>query len=420
MIIDVRAENSYIFSNKVELSLKADMRYKKFGYNVHNENNFNVLKTVGVYGPNNVGKTCLLKSIRDIRNVLLNKKIGVTSNFFDRKNSISELGVTFLEGGEKHVYDFKYDTKEEEFIYERFSTIKRDSYGNEREDVRLIRDTINKEYFFEDETIQNMMKLTSKNNILIYLIDETEVQSFKYLKKILISFAEKIEYVDMNNIPMEKTIEILKNENDMHKKITNFIINADLDMDNFRFLNDSELGQLYSVGEGVEVQEKVLDLPDQVRDQIRLTSVYRGVSVPSLLVDSTGTKKIIALSSYIIDALENGKILIIDELDSSIHFKLSRAIVSMFNNELNRKAQLIFSVHDINLMDCKKLFRKEQIWFIHKDEDGVYLYSLADFTAAEGIRDTSDIIAKYKKGILGAVPNPDFINTLLEVNHAES
>ena len=56
----------------------------------------------------------------------------------------------------------------------------------------------------------------------------------------------------------------------------------------------------------------------------------------------------------------------------------------MFNNELNTSAQMIFTVHDINLMDCKRMFRKEQIWFVHKDEEGVYVYSLADFTAQQG------------------------------------
>jgi hypothetical protein len=246
------------------------------------------------------------------------------------------------------------------------------------------------------------------------------VQAFEEIKNILISFADKIEYVDMNNIPMERTIELLKNKNKMHEKIVNFILNADLDMENFRFLSDSEVDKLYSFKGEVEAQEKVLNLPDKVMDQIRLVSVYKGIPVPSMLYDSTGTKKIVALSSYIIEALEKGKILIIDELDSSIHFKLERAIVSMFNNELNRNGQLIFTVHDINLMDCKKLFRKEQIWFIHKDEAGVYLYSLADFTAADGIRDTTDIIEKYKKGVLGAIPQPEFIKTLLEVDHEES
>ena len=104
-----------------------------------------------------------------------------------------------------------------------------------------------------------------------------------------------------------------------------------------------------------------------------------------------------------------------DELDSSIHFKLTRAIVAMFNNELNTSAQMIFTVHDINLMDCKKMFRKEQIWFVHKDDTGIYIYSLAEFTAQQGVRDTTDIIEKYRKGILGALPGPELIRSLLSL-----
>ena len=87
----------------------------------------------------------------------------------------------------------------------------------------------------------------------------------------------------------------------------------------------------------------------------------------------------------------------------------------MFNNELNTSAQMIFTVHDINLMDCKRMFRKEQIWFVHKDEEGVYVYSLADFTAQQGVRDTTDVMEKYRKGALGALPDPELINSLLSI-----
>lgn len=89
----------------------------------------------------------------------------------------------------------------------------------------------------------------------------------------------------------------------------------------------------------------------------------------------------------------------------------------MFNSELNSNAQMIFTVHDINLMDCKRMFRKEQIWFVHKDNDGVYVYSLADFTAQQGVRDTSGIgiIEKYRKGALGALPDPRLIYSLLSI-----
>ena len=75
-------------------------------------------------------------------------------------------------------------------------------------------------------------------------------------------------------------------------------------------------------------------------DQIRLVSTYKGVPVPSMLFDSTGTKKIAALASYVIEALEQGRMLVVDELDSSIHFKLTRAIVAMFNMNLIRMHSL--------------------------------------------------------------------------------
>ena len=61
------------------------------------------------------------------------------------------------------------------------------------------------------------------------------------------------------------------------------------------------------------------------------------------------------------------------------------------------------------------MFRKEQIWFVHKDENGAYVYSLADFTAQQGVRDTSDIMEKYRKGALGALPDPELINSLLAI-----
>ena len=138
-----------------------------------------------------------------------------------------------------------------------------------------------------------------------------------------------------------------------------------------------------------------------------------------MLFDSTGTKKIAAMASYVIEALEQGRMLVVDELDSSIHFKLTRAIVAMFNNELNTNAQMIFTVHDVNLMDCKRMFRKEQIWFVHKDNDGVYVYSLADFTAQQGVRDTTDIIEKYRKGALGALPDPELIDSLIDIKRKE-
>ena len=254
----------------------------------------------------------------------------------------------------------------------------------------------------------------SHNNLLYYVIDTSKFEFLENMKNILTGFAEKIDIINMNNIPMEHTIQLMKNKGGIQEKIVNFIKNADLYMDNFEYVDMDKI-KVEVESENQQIDEAVLNEKQHIMDQVRLVSTYKGIPVPSIIFDSTGTKKIAALAGYIIEALEKGRILVIDELDSSIHFKLTRAIVAMFNNELNKSSQMIFTVHDINLMDCKRLFRKEQIWFIHKDDDGVYVYSLADFTAEDGIRDTTDIMEKYRKGVLGALPDPELINTLLDI-----
>ena len=413
MIIEVRAENCYAFRDEITFSMKADMRSKKFSSNVHKENKFNILKTVGIYGPNNAGKTCLIKCIRAIRGILLDEENELMTNIFTG-NSVCELGMTFMSTGRKFAYDFKYDVQNKEYIYEKFSEIKKDEYDNEKEVCWLKKDSLSGEYKCIDENLQGMFSVISKNNLLYNLIEVSKFEKMAEMKSHLIGLAKKIEVVNMNNIPMKHTIELMKNKNSLQNKIVAFIKNADLYLDNFEYVEMDNIETEFE-GSNDKPEEEVLDVVENLMDQIRLVSTYKGVRVPSLLFDSTGTKKIAALASYVIEALEQGKILVIDELDSSIHFKLTRAIVAMFNNELNESAQMIFTVHDINLMDCKRMFRKEQIWFVHKDEEGVYVYSLADFTAEDGIRDTTDIIEKYKKGVLGALPDPELINSLLSI-----
>jgi len=409
----MRAKNCFSFEDQIALSMKADMRNKKFASNVHRENNFNVLKTVGIYGPNNAGKTCLVKCIRAIKQILLNKETSLIRNIFS-KNPVCELGVTFLADGKKYAYDFMYDAGKEEFIYEKFVDITKDQYGNEKEIIWLLSDSRKEEYYCVDEEMIQMMSMVGRNSLLCYMVDASKFKHIAEMKRIISGFAEKIDLINMNNIPMKKTVELMKNENQLQQKVVEFIKNADLYMENFEYVDMDKI-QVDIHKKEEKPEEKALDIPERVMDQIRLVSTYKGVQVPSLLFDSTGTKKIAALASYIVEGLEQGRILVVDELDSSIHFKLTRAIVAMFNNELNSSAQLIFTVHDINLMDCKRMFRKEQIWFVHKDEEGVYVYSLADFTAQQGVRDTTDIMEKYRKGALGALPDPELINSLLEL-----
>ena len=133
-----------------------------------------------------------------------------------------------------------------------------------------------------------------KNSALFYLVDSSKFQQMAEMKRIVTAFASRIDIVNMNNIPLKRTINLMKNQNDLQRKVVEFIKNSDLYMDDFEYV-DMENIRVKMDSDEEKPEEKALDIPEQIMDQIRLVSVYRGVAVPSVLFDSTGTKKIAAL-----------------------------------------------------------------------------------------------------------------------------
>lgn len=418
MLLSLKVNNCLVYNSEVEFSMRANMHYKRFPNNVAKYGSVNILKTAVLIGPNNSGKTNFINILTMLKYLMLGQNVTIENNLFS-DNPIVEIGLSFYENNGEYLFEIKYDVSKKEYIYERFSQINRDKHNNVKIEDLLIRDNVNKEYLSVDKGLDLAMKVASKNSILIYLVDTEDFPCLKHIKDTIISFASRIDIVDMNNIPIKKTIDMLKKSDRAQQKIANFVINADLSLEDFRYLNDEEFKKALKrkEDEDIKPQENALNSSAPLTEMLHLASVYKGVMVPSLIFDSTGTKKMAALASYVIDALENGRILIIDELDNSLHFRLTRAIIALFNNELNTNAQLIATVHDVSLLDCQTLFRKEQIWFTFKDKENAYLYSLSEFTAEkDGVRDTSDLIEKYRKGIFGALPEPDLFQSLLEVN----
>ena len=119
--------------------------------------------------------------------------------------------------------------------------------------------------------------------------------------------------------------------------------------------------------------------------------------------ESLGTKNLFILNPILLSVLKEGKILIVDELDRSLHPFLVKYIVKLFNSEEYNKngAQLIFNTHDTNLLSLN-LFRRDQIWFTEKDykKGATDLYPLDDFP----VRKTENIQKGYLNGRYGAVP----------------
>src|SRR5690606_17250909 len=119
------------------------------------------------------------------------------------------------------------------------------------------------------------------------------------------------------------------------------------------------------------------------------------------------------LSGPVLDVLAKGRILVIDELDTSLHTLLVRELVRLFHNpEVNANgAQLIFSTHDTSLLDDPDLFRRDQIWFVEKDRDQAsHLVALVEFSP----RKNEALERGYLMGRYGGIP---FIDQSLGLEH---
>lgn len=170
---------------------------------------------------------------------------------------------------------------------------------------------------------------------------------------------------------------------------------------------------------GVDVQRQKVNeatLPEYMPEAVRkslleegwpvtrmLHSKPDGTQVPFDLDDeSHGTRKLFALAGPWLDVLAHGRVLLIDELDTSLHPRLMRHIVGVFHNpEINRqRAQLIFTTHDTTMLD-PDAFRRDQIWFVEKDTNAQSrLYPLTDFSPRKG----ENFERGYLQGRYGAVP----------------
>ena len=223
MLISLKLNNCFIYNNEVEFSMRANMHHKRFKSNLSSYGQIHVLKTAMLIGPNNAGKTNFIKCLAAIRNMMMNNSgLKMHNNLFCN-NPISKFEIAFLSDGKEYLFEVKYNSKTNEYIYERFAEISYDVHKNRRETTWFIKDTVEQIYKCDDNELVTVMKVTSKNNILIHLIDVEHFEMLERAKQIIVGFASKIDIIDMNNIPIQKTIDMLKMSNNTKTKIVNFI-----------------------------------------------------------------------------------------------------------------------------------------------------------------------------------------------------
>lgn len=131
--------------------------------------------------------------------------------------------------------------------------------------------------------------------------------------------------------------------------------------------------------------------------------------------ESFGTRALFLLGCYILQSLESGNPLLVDEIDSGLHTYITQLIVKIFqNHRINHKnAQLIFTTHDVNILDEDSI-RRDQIWFVEKNDFGISeLFSLSDF---EDVREDTPFAKWYMNNKFGAVPTLKSLEKLFVAN----
>ncbi|MCD8204097.1 MAG: ATP-binding protein [Coprobacillus sp.] len=423
MILSVTINNYKAINNRVSLSLEGDKHTKRLEDNIYSgETGFSILKSVGIFGPNNVGKSCLVECLSILKRILNGHSIVIPPDMFSSEKKITELGISFLYNEKVYSYKCLYDTSpfsnssQIGFIYEKLSIVEKGSEKREKETTLFMIDTVKDKYIFKGSAkVASLLKASSRERSALFSLNKNVSSEVSLYQDICKGFSDSLEIFRGEYIPLSKTVEIFKENKEEARLLKALIVAADLGIDDFGYM-EGEMGPT-SLAKSPLGEETSLNRSDEA---YRLYSTKSDdlsrKRVPFLSVDSTGTRKVIALLGYIVDALKNDKIVVIDELGNSLHIGLCTAIISMFNSELNHKGQLIFTSHDTALLDTSILFRKDQIWFLSREEGKEYLYSLSDFNArGDGARPASNNAEKYRLGEFGAIPKINIYTALSEL-----
>lgn len=213
------------------------------------------------------------------------------------------------------------------------------------------------------------------------------------------------EHLKLNNSVFQRTMQqILSvqpniNAMDMHQhRYVSRHLFGDVDDEELREGLLSMLRKIDISIHGFEVERHGED-----DDYQRVFTMHRGIDgreyrLP-IELESDGTQKIIALYGSIQRAIDSGQCLMVDELDADLHPLLLKMIVNHFHKQ-DGKAQLIFTAHDVSLLNRRTL-RRDQVWFTDREEgDYSSLHSLSEYR----VRKDAAYDSAYLGGVFGAIP----------------
>lgn len=385
MFLQLRVRNYMSYKDEATFNMTTVKSFKELQNSnvIELERDFDLLKSAAVFGANASGKSNFAKVFSFINNIIFNsyrvslsnKKFGANKNIRFKLSQSSDdtpslFEITFIHDNVIYRYGFEIDNDRicQEWLY----------YKVERETPLFIR--TNQEFVINEESFPEGHEFKSLVNENVLFLSFLGQHNQPYSTKVIEWFSN-INGISGNYESHydNYTLHLLQ-ENQSFKNWVSYAL---------QFLEISNI-QADADGDKIYTYHNKYDENNILIDSVSFE--------PS--IQSDGTRKIISLLGPIYDTLRNGRILIVDEIDSKLHPNLSKKLLEFFNKYNQNGAQFIITCQDSSLLD-KELLRRDQIWFVQKDQFGASeLYSMSEFDSSV-VRNNSAYDKKYLNNLFG-------------------
>lgn len=398
MLLRIELSNFFSIKDKVCVDFQATnihtVRAKELADNVMEWNGMQILKSIGLFGPNASGKSNIIRSVKFCCQMILQSHLhneGDVFNFepfrfdgYDKKPSCFLIDFVC----EDIEYEYSFELTKNEIIKESLFF-----YPKKRRAKIFTRDeTQNNVYSFAEGIIsrpQDVVLNTSKKNLFLSRASSMNREIAQrvyrfFLGTFMLGIVPNDNYIAEQNFTKYKDL------------IMNALAISDSDIVDIELKHEKiRMGTPHINGENITIESN---------DKMVARYKTRHRRNPQQLFDmdteeSDGTKRLFDILLNLLDVLRNDKALMMDEFDLKLHTRLADFILDL--THASRHSQLLFTSHNTNLIDVKRL-RKDQIYFVNKKEDSsTDLYSLYDY---KDFRDNMDAEKAYIQGRFDAVP----------------
>lgn len=433
MLIYFKVQNYKSFKDSVEFSMIPHEDIFNFEDHILKYGNFSILRTAAIYGSNGAGKTNLFDAIASLQKIVIGRRVQQEDLIVPFKldtsciNEPTDFEIEYISDDIRYRYclsifkvSIVYESLstineqgEENLIYERTlgsdekNTIElKKSFLSEKEEMRL-------ELYAEEldkNKLETFLKFGSTRNFnslsSAYLWFERQLEVVKpgahykdqitfYSNPAMIELSNQI--ISILDLNIETVVVKLVPAQDL--------LPEELFADIKRKI-DEENGSVI-IGKG-KLEYHIYKDDKGEYQAGRIQTIHKNGVEFELYEESYGTRKALDVIPGILGALSK-KVYLFDEFELGKHPYLTRLLVMAYLVACqNARGQMIFTTHECNLLDLK-LFRRDEIWFAERDDEGKsHIYSLSDFEPEE----SEDLQSDYLNGMFSRIPFLGNINKL--------